>query len=119
VTQLYEVPRALSQQWVEAEAILPLLDGLDEMEEAARSTCIAAINTYHRTHLLPLVVCSRTREYEKATTQERLVLHTAVVVQSLSKEQADAYLATLGKSLAPLRTALKKNATLAELAICK
>ena len=74
VKGLYEVPLRLSRQWVEAEQVLPLLDGLDEMEEAARAECVAAINTYHREHLRPLVVCSRTQEYELATRREQLAL---------------------------------------------
>lgn len=46
--------------------MFPLLDGLDEMEEDARPDCIAAINTYHREHLRPLVICSRTSEIDWA-----------------------------------------------------
>ena len=113
---VYHVPRQVSQQWVHEEQILPLLDGLDEMEESARAACIAAINTYHREHLRPLVVCSRTDEYDAASTQERLVLHTAIVVQPFLPAQVDAHLANLGKPLAALRTALRKNATLQALA---
>ena len=116
VKRLYDVPLRLSRQWVEAERVLPLLDGLDEMEEGTRSACVAAINTYHRNHLHPLVVCSRTNEYEHAVTQERLALHTAVVVQPLSQERVEAYLVSLGKPLVSLRSALKRNATLAALA---
>jgi DNA polymerase III delta prime subunit len=109
LTLIYDVPRRLSQQWIQAELILPLLDGLDEMQASARTACIAAINTYHREHLRPLVVCSRTDEYETAATRERLTLHTAVVVQPLSREQVDTHLANLGKPLAALRAALKKK----------
>jgi MFS family permease len=113
---LYDVPKGLSKQWVQVEQVLPLLDGLDEMEVSARAACIAAINTYHRAHLRPLVVCSRTDEYDTATTQERLALHSAVVVQPLSSAQVDAHLANLGKPMAALRTTLRKNATLQTLA---
>jgi predicted NACHT family NTPase len=113
---LYNVPRKRSRQWIEAELVLPLLDGLDEMEEGARPDCVAAINTYHRDHLHPLVVCSRTNEYGCAAERERLALHTAVVVQPFLKEQVDAHLAVLGKPLAALRTALGKKPTVAELA---
>lgn len=116
LTRLYDVPRSLSQQWIQAEQVLPLLDGLDEMEESARAACIAAINLYHRDHLQPLVVCSRTAEYAAATRHERLALHIAVVVQPLSREQVDASLANLGQPLAALRTALRKNAALQKLA---
>ena len=88
-------------------AILPLLDGLDEMDEAARPTCITVINTYHSTHLHPLVVSCRTNEYDAATVHERFALHTAVIVQPLTLEQIDAHLVTIGKPLIALRTALK------------
>jgi NACHT domain len=104
---LYDVPRQLSHDWIQAELILPLLDGLDEMEESARPACIATINTYHHEHLQSLVVCSRTTEYETAALHERLALHTAVVVQPLTREEADTYLATIGKPVTALRTALK------------
>ncbi len=116
IARLYDVPRRLSQHWVQAEQVLPLLDGLDEMEESARPACIAAINAYHREHLRPLVVCSRTSEYDAATRHERLVLHTAVVVQPLSEKQVASYLISLGKPLAALRGTLRKNTELRELA---
>jgi NACHT domain len=113
---LYDVPRQLSHDWVQAGFMLPLLDGLDEMEELARPACIAAINTYHRKHLQPLVVCSRTTEHDTATLHERLALHTAIVVQPLTLAQIDAHLTTIGKPLTALRTTLNKNTTLQTLA---
>ena len=109
---LYEVHPSLSQQWIQAKQFLPLLDGLDEMEASARTACITAINTYHREHLQPLVVCSRTNEYDTAARQELLALHVAVVVQPLSLEQVDTHLANIGQPLAALRTALTKNPSL-------
>jgi hypothetical protein len=109
---LYDVPHHLSHDWMQAELILPLLDGLDEMEESARPACIAAVNAYHRDHLQPLVVCSRTGEYNTAAQHERIALHTAIVVQPLTREQIDIHLATIGKPLTALRAALKKNTTL-------
>jgi len=63
IARTYQVPRASLTQWVQEDQILPLLDGLDEMEESARVACILAINTYHAQHLGPLVVCSREHEY--------------------------------------------------------
>ena len=113
---LYNVPQWVSRQLVETGHILPLLDGLDEMEESARPACIAAINTYHREHVHPLVVSSRTDEYGAAARHERFVLHAAVVVQPLTPKQIDAYLATSGKPLRALRSALKHNSTFQTLA---
>lgn len=116
VATLYDVPKRLSRQWVQAQQFLPLLDGLDEMSEAARPACIETINTYHREHLGPLVICSRTNEYDMATKFERLALHAAVVIQPLSYAQVDTYLKTLDKPLAGLRIALKKNMLLRNVA---
>jgi serine/threonine protein kinase/DNA polymerase III delta prime subunit len=116
MSQIYDVPHKLSLQWVEEDSVLPLLDGLDEMEEAARSACVAAINTYHRDYLAPLVVCSRTTEYEAAVSRQRLALQGAVVVQPLTHEAVDAYLVKAGPPLAALRSALKKNTALHDLA---
>jgi GTPase SAR1 family protein len=117
VALLYDVPRHMSQQWVREEHLLPLLDGLDEMEASARAACIVSINAYHQEHLRPLVVCSRTAEYDTASTHERLALHRAVVVQPLTKQQVDISLRKAGKPMDGLRAALKKNPVLQELAI--
>ena len=52
----YDIPPQMASRWVAHHAILPLLDGLDEVEEHARAACINAINTYqdaHRTNFPP------------------------------------------------------------------
>ncbi len=116
VAQTYDIPEQLARRWVQEEQLLPLLDGLDEMEEVARPACIVAINAYHHAHPGPLVVCSRRAEYEEAAKRHRLSLQSAVVVQSLSHEQVDAYLTQVGKPLEALRRALNKNPALQELA---
>jgi serine/threonine protein kinase len=116
LTQLYDVPHKLSVQWVQEDAILPLLDGLDEMEEKSRTACITAINAYHRDHMSPMAVCSRTTEYETASSTHRLILQGAIVVQPLTPEDVEAYLVQADKSLTILRSALKKNTALHDLA---
>src|SRR5450759_4214611 len=100
LSHTYDVPRLLSERWVMQGRLLPLLDGLDEIDEAARPACIAAINTYHHTPLAPLVVCSRQSEYEAAATRQRLVLQSAVIVQPLSEAQVEGYLSVAGPSFA-------------------
>lgn len=119
VAFLYDVHQDLSRQWLQAQHILPLLDGLDEMEESARPACIEAINAYHRGllgHLRPLVVCSRADAYASASARQRLALHAAIIVQPLARGQVDAYLTTLGQPLAGLRATLKKNSLLQAIA---
>ena len=118
---LYRVPRQQSQQWVEQEQIVPLLDGLDEMDEATRPACIEAINAYQLEHPLhPLIVCCRSEEYVMAIRrgqgEGRLLLQNAVEVQLLSPQQLDATLVQAGKPFAALRSELKQNAELRELA---
>lgn len=114
--QTYHVPRHLSKRWVQQGSLLPLLDGLDEMEEAARPACIAAINAYRRTHLAPLVVCSRHAEYEAVAERERLALQNAVIVQSLTDEQIEGYLSVAGPSFAGVQLALHQDHELRKLA---
>lgn len=84
LTRIYDVPQKLGRAWIEQGQILPLLDGLDEMEEAARAQCIAAINGYRLARVTPLVVCSRRAEYHEASVQQRLILQQAVLVQPAS-----------------------------------
>lgn len=108
--QIYDIPHRVSEQWVQKDLILPLLDGLDEMVETARPAAITAINTYHQIHLgVPLVICSRTADYDTVAEHQRLVLQKAVVVQLLTLQQVDAYLLQAGKPVAALRSAIKKN----------
>ena len=110
----YGVPGKLARTWIEADHILPLLDGLDEVDQDHRATCVDAINDYHQQHgLQPLVVCSRISDYEQLVA--KLQLHDAVRVQSLSDAQIDAYLASLGPCVAPVQAALHADPTLRSL----
>ncbi|MBA2396504.1 MAG: helix-turn-helix domain-containing protein [Ktedonobacteraceae bacterium] len=112
----YDVSQKLSTRWVRNEHILPLLDGLDEMDAASRSACIAAINAYHREHLLvPLVVCSRRTEYEDAASQQKLALQHGVLIQPLTLEQVNAAFDQIGQPLDALRQTLQTNQALQEL----
>src|SRR5947209_7935048 len=90
-----------------------LFDGLDEVEPSARSSCVEAINAYRVEHFVPLVVCSRSREYLEQ--DERLRLPVAVEVRPLTPEQVDTYLKGAGKPMAAVRAALRGNAVLRDL----
>lgn len=102
----YALPRLIGTRWLQQNQFIVLLDGLDEMDEAARPRCIAAINAFRRTSLSPLVVCSRTTEYHNAAVRQRLILQNAVMVQPLTKAQIAAALQRGGDALALLRDAL-------------
>ena len=110
----YDVPRTLAKTWVDAGLILPLLDGLDEVAADHREACVETINAFLSEHgLLPLVVCSRVADYEALTV--RLRLPSAVIIQSLSRQQVQNYVEQAGASLAGLRTVLQDDETLWEL----
>lgn len=115
LNQVYQVPRGLARQWVHDQQIIPLLDGLDEMEEKARPHCIKEINRYHQEHLHPLVVCSRSAEYTVASQSEKFALQRAVVVQLLTSRQIETTLNKGGKQLAEICAMYKGNAVLQDL----
>lgn len=112
---LYDVPLRVSHGWLQTNQVLPLLDGLDEVPEQVRRGCIEAIIAYRKEHLVPLVVCSRRAEYEEIERSQRLVLHCAVVIEPLSREQVETSLDRAGQSLAAVRAVLRANPMLEEL----
>jgi hypothetical protein len=114
LNQRYDVPGTLAHEWVEADAVLPLLDGLDEVRPEARDDCIAAINAYRQVRgFVSLAVCSRIADYEQLEAQLRL--QGAVVVEPLTRQQIDSYFEQAGHPLATVRTALRDDPELWEL----
>jgi len=111
----YQVPRRLAQRWIDSNALLPVLDGLDEVGEEHLSSCIQAINAYREEHgLRPLVICSRSEEY--FAQEERVLLRNAIVVQPLTMQQVDEYLEHVEGGFEVLRKALRADQALRELA---
>jgi len=110
---VYGIPKHLSSAWIAQEQVQFLLDGLDEVGTSARTGCIEAINTYRRAHLVPLVVCSRSQEYEAQPAH--LILPGAVEIQPLEPAQVSKVLEQAGKSLASVQAALRSNAILSDL----
>jgi hypothetical protein len=110
----YQLPPKVGQAWVDADELLLLLDGLDEVREAQRSACITTINAYRQEHdLVPVVVCSRKAEYLAQKVQ--IMLHSAVVVQPLSTQQIDDYLSSVGRQLEAVRVTLLADSGLQEM----
>ena len=111
----YQVPRKVGSDWINTDQILPLLDGLDEVDATSRTACMQAINEYHQTHsLVPLVVCCRVNEY--MSQANRLALYRAVTIQPLTTEQINEYFARIGEQIASLRIAFQNDPVLQELA---
>ena len=78
--QKYQVPQKTAQTWIEAEKLLLLLDGLDEVADQYRNDCVDAINTFRqRYRTVDLAICSRATDYDLLTS--KLDLRGAVVIQ--------------------------------------
>lgn len=110
----YNVPQKIARPWVENDQLLLLLDGLDEVKVDSRRECVNALNDFRSGHLVPMAVCSRVADYEALTN--RLNLCVAVLLQPLTAEQIDQYLAGTGAELLAVRTVLECDSDLRELA---
>jgi hypothetical protein len=114
----YQVPRKIGRAWIDADQILPLLDGLDEVAKDARAACVEQINAYYQSQLehgsSPLVICCRSEEYAALPT--RTMLPHAVSILPLTDEQINAYLAQAGEQVAALKEALNEDTELHGLA---
>ncbi len=110
----YHIPKKIAQQWLDDEALMPLLDGLDEVAQSHRAACVEAINLFHKESMQPLIVCSRIADYEALAT--KLGLQQAICLQALNEAQIEAYLSQFGPALSPLKRALQNDSNLQELA---
>jgi F0F1-type ATP synthase membrane subunit c/vacuolar-type H+-ATPase subunit K len=105
----------LSESWITNQQLILLLDGLDEVKEDHRNDCVRALNKFIGDYpQTEVAVCSRVKDYEALT--ERLQLSSALCLQPLSSEQVYQFLDSVGGSLAGLKTLLKNDAQLEQLA---
>lgn len=84
--------------------IIPLLDGLDELNPKLQTKCIQAINRFFRNKLCPqhVVICCRYEAYKRAVSdkvgklrkQNLLRLDEAILLKKLSREQVRQYLSS-------------------------
>lgn len=109
----YLIPINICNQWVNGNELLLLLDGLDEVQEQFRNDCIVAINEFKKDHMVDIVICSRTDEYQLSNTKLRL--STAIAIQQLSYKEIDTYLSLFGEEFLPLRKSLYYDSSLREL----
>ncbi len=114
----YQVPRKIGQRWVDADQVLPLLDGLDEVARDARAACVQQINDYYQSRLehgsSPIVICCRSEEYTALSTP--IMLQHAVSILPLTDEKINAYLEQAGEPVQALKQALNEDLELRSLA---
>ena len=115
-SRVYGIGPTLARNWVAQDALLPLLDGFDEVARERREDCARAINRFRERHgALPIAVCSRKAEYDKLEGRDLLALTGAVVVEPLTDAQITEYLEAGGARLAGLAQARASVPALREL----
>jgi NACHT domain len=111
----YQVSKTLGETWVKSEALILLLDGLDEVRAEKRNACIQALNLFMQNHgTTEIVVCCRIRDYQVLT--DRLMLRSAVCIQPLTLQQVNNYFDQAGEQLSALKMILPRDEVLQELA---
>jgi predicted NACHT family NTPase len=88
----YRISPAVAKKWLAEQKLLPLLDGLDEVETHRQNICIQAINQFVESELKPkhLVACSSFEAYKNCDTRFRL--QAAVLLKPLTETQIQNYL---------------------------
>ena len=110
----YRVSKKIARLWLKHDYLVPLLDGLDEVETSTQPDCSAAINTFiEESNPSGLVVCCRLNEYR--WLPDRLRLNGAIRLEPLSEDEVDEYLKRSGPELATLREAVNTDPVLKEL----
>lgn len=115
LTAKYQIPARLGRQWLEDNDLALLLDGLDEVEAVQRASCLAALNQFRQDYgLVQIGICSRTQAYEAAGIQ--LKLTGAILLQPLTMEQIEQYLAAADPGAKALRAVLREDEDLQAMA---
>jgi len=80
----YQMPGKLGAELINNRCILPLMDGLDEVDECYRLDCVEAINHYRqRNTWFSIVVCCREDDYNNLSKQ--VMTTGAVHVQAITE----------------------------------
>jgi hypothetical protein len=111
----YQVSKALGETWVKSEALILLLDGLDEVQADQRNACVQALNLFMQNHgTTEVLVCCRIRDYQ--VLNNRLTLRSAICIQPLTSQQVNSYFDRAGEQLSALKIILPQDEVLQELA---
>lgn len=118
LNEKYRVSKTLSQQWIDNQKLILILDGLDEIKIKYVESCIAAINKFIQDYDKTEVVVSSSIEYYKSL-KTHLQFPKAIYIQPLTREQID-YFFTKAEAgftfLQGLKLAIKNDPVLQELA---
>lgn len=90
IRERYDVPSKITDDLVLGEQLVYLLDGLDEVAEEHRHTCVEFIKAFVDARKVDFVLCCRRREYEALSVHPDILAQ--VVIQPLTETQIDDYL---------------------------
>lgn len=114
LSQKYRIPKKVGLSWIKKNWLIPLLDGLDELDFSMEPDAIDAINEYiEDSDPSGLVVCCRYSEY--IWLPERLKLNDAIQLKPLSAEAVADYFSACGPELEALRAVVESDTVLKEL----
>ncbi|WP_287257116.1 NACHT domain-containing protein [Moorena sp. SIO4E2] len=88
----YNLPEAITQEWITTGQLLPLLDGLDELGLERQKLCVQQLNQFLK-DVLQVVVCCRQEEYKAG--EQILEMRGAICLQPLTDQQIENYLKRL------------------------
>lgn len=111
----YRIPVKIAEGWLANGYLVPLLDGLDEVQPTNQPACVMAINMFIETYNPPgLVVCSRLLEYQWLPL--KLKLNGAICIEPLDPQDVNDFLVAGGPQLEGLQQAMNSDSKLQELA---
>ncbi|HEY1349853.1 MAG TPA: TIR domain-containing protein [Ktedonobacteraceae bacterium] len=111
----YQIPLDIATFWIRHQQILPLLDGLEEVESRSRDACVDAIAAYRKTYgLLPLVLSCRSQDYQALTRPPAFPAH--LVIEPLTDTQVASYVSGAGPAWVALARTLQGSVELRLLA---
>ena len=92
----YGIDERVSHGWITGHQLIPLLDGLDELNMSVLSKCVEKINAFASLPDQQVVVCCRTEEYAEGRSKLK-ALKGALRLKPLSDGQIEQYLREIGR----------------------
>jgi eukaryotic-like serine/threonine-protein kinase len=86
----YQLNKKFARKWIASEPFQIFLDGLDEVADKHRSSCVVEINKFVQEYnLTNIVICCRTLEYER--NKVPLKINSVINILPLTSEQISDY----------------------------
>src|SRR5690606_27726989 len=116
----YGITSAIARRWLDDDALLLLLDGLDEVATPRRAACVAAIAALRREHLVGVAIACRRADDPTPTLHPTLAIElqpltTAEVHAALERDRSSELAGLLDRS--PELAALLSSPLLVDVAL--